>query len=779
MGDLEHGATILVVDDAPENIQLLNHILRSKYRVLFATNGGEAIESAGKNRPDLIILDIVMPGMDGLQVCDQLQAQETTRDIPIIFITGKSDPKTETKGFTHGAVDFISKPINPPVVLARVKTHLELKRQRDDLATLSDERKRVANSLRERSVRLKERVAERTSELSLSEQALKEKTTLLDNILKTSINMSIIAVDLNFKIIYYNPTAEKMFGYKRDEVIGRTVQEIHILEEVEPSRFTNGIKNVHATGEHIYYVEQPEEEGGMVVESRVSATLDPEGRTTGYILMSRDITIARRAEQALQNAHDELEIRVEQRTKDLAESNALLQKEIQERKLLEEKLREQAEFDILTKLPNRKLFHDRLQQAVLAATRSEQPFALMFIDLDRFKWVNDTLGHDAGDQLLIEASQRLTGVVRKSDTVARLGGDEFVVILPDFVHVSMVDLVANKILEQMIRPFHLKEQDICISSSIGIAIFPHDGFTADELVKNADSAMYQAKEAGRNGFQFFSKATNQKVHKRLQMETAMRNALNNDEFFIDYQPKITLKTGEITGMEALVRWNHPADGVLTPNSFIPHAEETGLILKIDAWVLKTACRDAAKWRASGFPELKLAVNLSALQFRNEEQLMNLVEEAIDETGFPAHNLELEITESMMVHNMELATSVLNRLKKLGVTIFMDDFGTGYSSLAMLKSLPIQALKIDRSFVHKLEQDKKNTAFISAIISMAQQLGIHVIAEGVENPKQLQILKNHGGTEVQGFFFSPPLGSDAFLQLLQGIIPLGGRSDKIH
>jgi diguanylate cyclase len=580
--------TILVVDDAHENIQILNKILKADYQILFATNGKDAIQSAVCKKPDVILLDIVMPGMDGLEVCQALQDNSETIDIPIIFITGKADIETETKGFACGAVDFITKPINPTVVRARVQTHLILKKQRDSLEN----------------------------------------------------------------------------------------------------------------------------------------------------------------------------------------SNAQLLKEIQERKKLEDKLRKQAEFDSLTTLPNRKLFQDRLGQAILLAQRTAKPIALMFIDLDRFKGINDTLGHDAGDELLIEAGNRLSKSVRKSDTVARFGGDEFTVILPQIEHTSMVDLVARKILEQMRLPFSLKKQDVTISSSIGISIYPSDGTTIEELLKSADSAMYQAKESGRNNLQFYSMETNQKIHKQLQLEVEIHKAILNEEFFLDFQPKIRLDTNKITGMEALVRWDHPEDGVLPPNDFIPIAEKTGAIVQIDAWVLYAACHQAGQWLQNGFPDLKLAVNISALHFREDGALLALVEETIKKTGFPANRLELEITESMMVNNWDRAVFILNKLQNLGITIYMDDFGTGYSSLSMLQHLPIQALKIDRSFVHSLEHDNKNKAFIAAIISMAKQLGLTVIAEGVESKEQLQILKNHGGTEVQGFFFSPPLGSKAFFQLLQGQIPFG-------
>ncbi|MBF0195509.1 MAG: EAL domain-containing protein [Magnetococcales bacterium] len=583
--------TILVVDDAHENIQILNRMLKDEYQILFATNGKDAIISAQIKKPDIILLDIIMPGMDGLQVCQKLQESSDTSDIPVIFITGKSDIETETKGFACGAVDFITKPINPTVVRARVQTHLIIKKQRDSLEN----------------------------------------------------------------------------------------------------------------------------------------------------------------------------------------SNAQLLLEIQERKKLEDQLRIQAEFDTLTSIPNRKLFHDRLGQAILHAQRSAKPIALMFIDLDRFKGINDSLGHDAGDELLIETAKRLSQSVRKSDTVARFGGDEFTVILPQIEHTSMVDLVARKILEQMRLPFNLQKQNVSISSSIGIAMYPSDGSTIEELLKNADSAMYQAKKSGRNNLKFYSLETNQKLHKQLQLEVEIHNALLNDEFFIDFQPKIRLKTGQIIGMEALVRWDHPEDGILPPNDFIPLAEKTGAIIKIDAWVLNSACQQALKWLQNGFPDIKLAVNISALHFHEDGALVALVEETLKNTGFPADRLELEITESMMVNNWDRAVTILNQLQQLGITIYMDDFGTGYSSLTMLKHLPIQALKIDRSFIHSLEHDNKNQAFIAAIISMAKQLGLTVIAEGVESKEQLHILKNHGGTEVQGFFFSPPLGSEAFFKLLQGQIHFGMQS----
>ncbi|MBF0127192.1 MAG: EAL domain-containing protein, partial [Magnetococcales bacterium] len=457
----------------------------------------------------------------------------------------------------------------------------------------------------------------------------------------------------------------------------------------------------------------------------------------------------------------------------LERTNQLLQQEIQERKRLERQLREQAEFDTLTGLPNRKLFQDRLSQALLHGERNQSRMALLFVDLDRFKWVNDTLGHDAGDLLLIQAAQRMKNVVRKSDTVARLGGDEFTIILSDILHESMVELVARKILEQLAIPFRLPGQEVAISGSVGIALFPDDGTSALELAKNADSAMYQAKASGRNTFGFFSPRINQQAHQRMTLEAEMRHACQQNEFFLDYQPKITLTTGRISGMEALLRWDHPRQGILFPHQFIPLAEGTGLITRIGAWVLRTACHEAAVWSATGFSDLKLAVNLSALQFRDGDKLVELVREVLEETGFPPYQLELEITETMMMGNTEQVCATLEKLRAMGISIAMDDFGTGHSSLALLKRLPIQIIKIDRSFICDLKEGSENTAFVAAILSMARQLRLHVVVEGVETLEQMRIMRNQGGDDVQGFFFSPPLGKEGFLALLQGRIPLGG------
>ncbi|MBF0348129.1 MAG: EAL domain-containing protein [Magnetococcales bacterium] len=584
-------ATILIVDDVPNNIRILGKMLDS-FTIRYATNGADALKLAFEDPPDLVLLDAMMPEMDGFTVCALLRDDHRTCDIPVIIITAITELEAETRGFAAGAVDFLTKPVHPPTVRARVNAHLTLKKQRDEL---------------------------------------------------------------------------------------------------------------------------------------------------------------RKANQELQT-------------------------EIQRRRILEERLREQAEFDLLTGLPNRSLFMDRLGQAILMSQRNHMLFALLFIDLDRFKWVNDTLGHDAGDTLLIEVSRRLEREIRKSDTVARLGGDEFTVILNHLFHESMAELVARKILEQLNVPFMLKGQSVTISGSIGIALYPSDGTDVDQLTQHADAAMYQSKKSGRNMVQFFSAEINRKTSERLQMEGELRRALANNELYLDYQPKIKTSTGHLTGMEALVRWNHPGRGILFPIHFVKFAEHCGLIFQLGAWVLRTACQEAAKWTNNGLGGLKLAVNLSALQLQNGTRLIELVKECIAESGMLPHQLELEITESMMLNDAKMAADILMQLHEMGISITLDDFGTGHSSLALLRTLPVQTIKIDRSFVTDLKAQSYNANFIGAIISMARNLNLDVVVEGIESAEQLNIMKDCGGDEVQGFYFSPPLGKNSFQDLLDGQLPLGGGLD---
>jgi len=440
--------------------------------------------------------------------------------------------------------------------------------------------------------------------------------------------------------------------------------------------------------------------------------------------------------------------------------------DITERKQLEEKLKKQAEYDNLTGLPNRTLFRDRFSQILAMSKRyCVEKVALMFIDLDRFKVINDTLGHDAGDQLLQMAAERIVSCVRKSDTVARLGGDEFTLILPALSHQMHAELIARKILKALAKPFSIFGEDVFISGSIGITIFPDDGNDIDEMTKNADSAMYQAKEDGRNKFRFFTAEMNVRAFQRMKIEKDLRIALENEELSVHYQPKIDILSGKIIGMEALIRWEHPESGTVFPDDFIEVAESTGLIVPIGNWILETACRQTQSWLESENIPLYVAVNLSARQLERQD-CSRTVRRILEKTQLEPQYLELEITESMMMKHLEQAVITLGKLEKMGVRIAMDDFGTGYSSLDQLKRLPIHTLKIDKSFVRDITTDAEDAAIISAIISLANSLQLEVVAEGVESQEQIKFLQEKGCRFMQGFYFSHPLPATEFIALLK-------------
>ncbi|MCE1226481.1 MAG: EAL domain-containing protein [Geobacteraceae bacterium] len=448
--------------------------------------------------------------------------------------------------------------------------------------------------------------------------------------------------------------------------------------------------------------------------------------------------------------------------------NEMLQ-EIEERNLVlrqrQEHLQELAHFDTLTRLPNRVLFHDRLQQAMNLALRSNQLIAVIFIDLDRFKDINDTLGHRTGDLLLQQVADRMELVLRDCDTVARLGGDEFTIFVQDIRSQKNACKVAQKLLDLFEIPYCLDGQQIFVTCSIGITIFPDDGETIDTLLMNADIAMYHAKADGKNAFRLFNPEMNQQASERVALQTDLRKALDLNQLQLMYQPKFDAQTGVMIGVEALIRWQHPERGMIPPSRFIPLAEESGAIQAITEWVLSTACKQAKIWHESVNNAVSVAVNLSAYSLkRNKAPVM--VQEALEETGLPPHLLELELTESMLIENDQHAEETLHDLKKLGISIAIDDFGTGYSSLSYLHRFPIDALKIDRSFVWNMNRSDSDLAIVVAIIAMAHSLKLTVVAEGVETEAQLASLKKNGCEIIQGYLLGKPTTAENIASNLQ-------------
>ncbi len=429
--------------------------------------------------------------------------------------------------------------------------------------------------------------------------------------------------------------------------------------------------------------------------------------------------------------------------------------DITARKVAEERVRFLAYYDALTGLPNRSLLQDRMAKAIAHARRQKNKLALLFLDLDRFKDINDSLGHSIGDLLLREVAERLKTWAREQDTVARLGGDEFLIMLTELKYIQDAAVAAERLMDAMTAGFVVQEHTLTVSCSIGISIFPEQGMDAEALIKNADAALYSAKDAGRNNFRFFTTDMNSQAVERLNLEASLRLALEREELFLEYQPQMDVATGKVSGMEALLRWRHPKLGIVLPDRFIRIAENCGLILPIGEWVLRTACSQARSWQEEGLPAVTMAVNVSAIQFR-QEGFCELIQRALLETGLAPQYLELELTESLLLDNADLMLSVVQDLKAMGIMLAIDDFGTGYSSFSYLRQFQVSRLKIDRSFIQDITAKPDDAAITIAIISMAKSLNLKVIAEGVENEEQLSFLRAHLCDEIQGYHFSRPL-----------------------
>lgn len=566
------------------------------------------------------------------------------------------------------------------------------------------------------------------------------------------------------KIVRCNRALEEMFGYAPGEFVGQSTrlwylsdEEFNVLGATAYPDLAAG--RVHSREQFF------RRKDGSIFWGRIAGRAPDPANPMDCVLLVEDTSERHAAQQALLQHRDDLETRVAQRTADLAAANLRLQAEINERQVAERRAWDLAHQDPLTGLPNRPLLQDRLTQALAQADRSGLKVAVMFLDLDRFKSVNDTLGHQAGDILLRQVAGRLTQAVRAVDTVARLGGDEFVLVLTDIGGATDASLAAEKLLETLAPPINLEGQSVHISGSIGVSLYPDDARDADTLMRNADTAMYHVKSAGRNAVQFFAHEMNQTASRFFRLENQLRQAIEGRdgvgeagqpfrEFEVYYQPLVAVPENRIIGAEALLRWHSP-EGDISPAEFIPVAEEAGLILPIGRWVLAQACVQAARWRAGGYPEFTVAVNLSPRQFRQRD-LVAGIRRTLEETGLDPAGLELEITESTLMDQAVATLAKLEELAAMGIRLSVDDFGTGYSSLSYLKRFPVHKLKIDQSFVRDLCVDRDNAAIVTAIIELARNLGLITLAEGVETPEQLQTLLEQGCRLCQGYHFSRPV-----------------------
>ena len=546
-----------------------------------------------------------------------------------------------------------------------------------------------------------------------------------------SIGEAVVCTDIAGNITFLNLVAEKMTGWPLQEAAGRPMTEVFRTldpRSTEPTETTSElailqIRAVHLPASCVLIRRDGLE---IPIEDSIAPIHDREGNAIGAVIVFRDVSVAQAMAQQMTHS---------------------------------------AEHDFLTGLPNRMLLNDRIGQAIASARRRKKQVAVLFLDLDGFKHINDSLGHPIGDKLLQSIGKGLTAAVRDADTVSRQGGDEFVVLLADLSEAEDAVIMAARILRTVAEPHSVDQHDLHVTTSIGVSVFPDDGQDAETLIKNADTAMYQAKENGRQSYQFFKPAMNARAVERQSIEESLRRALERQEFAVHYQPKVCMRTGAITGAEALIRWTHPVRGPISPAQFIPVAEDCGLIVPIGRWVLRQACEQAREWQFAGLPAITMAVNVSAMEFQDEAFLPSLLH-ILEESRLDPRSLELELTESALMKRVESTVAVLRTLKASGVRVALDDFGTGYSSLSYLRKFPIDSLKIDQSFVRQIGRGPDDASLVTAVISMARSLKLHVVAEGVETLKELEFLKAHQCDEAQGYFFSRPVTAPLFVNLLR-------------
>lgn len=806
---------ILIVDDDQLMLETVRNALQeADFMPVEAADGVSALARFREFSPDLVLLDLVMPGMDGFAVCRELRSLPGGLYTPVLMVTGLGDTASINHAFEAGATDFFTKPVNLELLVFKIHYMLRASRSIRDLAE-SESRlataQRVAqlgiweweplSGIFQGSLETHRILGENlhptiasftgfliaiyppdrvTTEAQLKEVSIGRKpagfecriartdgtprlvqiqawpeaedeeenprvfgtihdiTELKQTenrllLLKEAIDslpLGITISDVQGEIVYLNHTEARIHGYTIDELVGRETREFapaHLrsrfpIESISSNEvWQRESINVRRDGS-----EFPVQLSSIAVRNAAGAFL-------GVVTACEDIT---------------------------------------NRKETEKRIHYLAYYDALTGLPNRGAFLDHLNQAVSLARRQSRQVGLLFLDLDNFKDVNDSQGHDFGDRLLRQVASRLATVMRESDTLARLGGDEFIVVLSALDDQESAAAAAQRILSILSRPFEIDGIQVVTSASIGIAIYPDNGSDAETLYKCADTAMYHAKSETRSGYRFFSAEMNRQAMHRIALENGLRQGLENDQFAMHYQPQWDLKSGELTGVEALLRWDSPDFGLRHPDEFIPVAERSGLIIPLGEWVIKTSFLQAAHWRLNGHDRLKVAVNISGRQLRQLD-FLEMVERLIGETGVDPAGIEFEFTESVIMDKADWTINILRSLKEIGITLSIDDFGTGYSSLSYLKHFPIDRIKIDRSFVADIDSSSDDAAIVEAVISLAHSLELKVMAEGVENAGQMKSLMTRGCDEVQGFHLARPMTAGDVTVLLKTLSRLEG------
>lgn len=802
LGDTKTNLVLVVDDDEAARLMTTITLEQSGFQVVEAVDCASARARFAERKPDIVLLDVLLPDGDGFSLCRELLQDPRGHDLPVAMVTGLGDIESIHHAYESGATDFITKPVSWGSLPYRLQFILRAKKAFHDVSVsegktrallagipdmilridrdghvidmqvgaythemdhwitydeesgeghlpapvyriLAPQIRRVfagkgeqlvefdwsplAGKMRiwEARVMLREQQEVVMVIRDITQRKHQEAELRLWAKVFEGSNEAIMILDEQFRIVLVNKTYEKMMGFTAEDVLGVDAAQIGASQHPR-GFFRNLIAILNERGAWLGELSNRRKNGETFPSwFSISRVLGSDGQIENYIAIFTDIS---------------------------------------ERKKSRERLDFLAHHDSLTELPNRTLLNDRLEMAINTAKRRQEKVGLLFIDLDRFKNVNDSLGHAAGDQILRQTAIRLRRVIRTDDTVARLGGDEFVVLLPRVNDERDLAEVAIKVREELLKPYLVEDMPLHLSPSIGIAVYPEDGSSPSELIKNADAAMYLAKEKGRNNYQFYTPLLNSRTLDRLKLEYDLRLALELEQFELHYQPQIDAISQQLYGAEALIRWRHPERGLVQPNDFIPLAEEIGLIIPIGNWVIAEAARQVTRWQAEGAPQMVVSVNISALQF-HQPGFLGEVETIMDAAGAVPQSLELELTESMLMSDMDASISVLQKFRDLGYRIAIDDFGTGFSCLNYLRRLPVNILKIDQSFVRDMQSDEASLAIVSYIIRLAQSLGMDTIAEGVETSHEMTLLVNEGCRLMQGYHFSkalPPAQFDAWL-----------------
>ena len=696
---------ILIVDDDHTLLTSLKKLLAIHgYECDSATGGEEAICQINQNEYDVILLDLHMPHVNGYDVMQHIKSIDQTP--AVVIISGETSFEAARKACTNGAYDFLCKPYQTEELITTVK-----------------------HALKEKHLK---------KQNLLMQKQLKESERLHRYLVNTSPDI-IYILDPHGNFTFINERIENLLGFDMKELIGKHYSVLVHQDDVEQAKY---IFNERRIGER--------------ASTNIELRLKCKDSDTPRYFENKTLPIELSSMGIYTGA-----------TKDNDYLGTYgVARDITDRKLAEETITFQAYHDLLTRLPNRALLRDRLSLAISHAKREEEMLAVMFLDLDRFKNINDSLGHMIGDELLQQVSSRLKECLREGDTLSRFGGDEFTLLLPKINNnKGNVSKIAKKITHVLRTPFFIDDHELYVSASIGMAIYPQDGTDMDTLIKNADIAMYHVKGQGKNGYHFYSEDMNTPYFKNLSLDTGIHKALENEEFMLLYQPQVDVKSGEIIGAEALLRWQHPEHGCISPDEFVPFAEETGLVVEIDNWVLRHAIAEVSQWIKAGTPNVRMSINISARHL-SEDSLVDEITQMLNEFNVSGNNIEIEITENAIMNDMDGVIHKLNQLNALGISIAIDDFGTGYSSLTYLHKLPIHTLKIDRSFLQEDRFDNNDHTIVNTIVAMANGLKLNVIAEGIETQRQMDYLREIGCNEAQGFLFGKPLEANVIMKLLE-------------